>query len=117
VKDIACRCRFLHTQDVWGNYATNPNKIGAPPEAGLRRIRRGKKFAVCIWNKDYEGDLELYKTYEQLPDPRAECDGLIRIIDESGEDYFYPADWFCPPGKERLYSSRRIRHSRYLENF
>lgn len=82
----------------------------------MRRIRRARKF-VCIWNKGYEGDLELYKTYEQLPDPDAEPDGLIRVIDEDGEDYLYPADWFCPPGKERLYLSRRIRHSRYLENF
>lgn len=83
----------------------------------MRRIRRRRKFVVYIWNKGYQGDLQLYKTYEQLPDPDAEQDGLIRVIDEGGEDYLYPADWFCPPGKEGLYSSRRIRHSRYFQNF
>ena len=34
------------------------------------------------------------KLYEQLPDPRAAKDGYVRVIDESGEDYLYPADYF-----------------------
>jgi hypothetical protein len=77
-----------------------------------RRNRRRRKFVVCIWNKRYEG--ELHKNHQKLSDHHAERHRLIRVIDESGEDYLYPADWFCPVGKEGLYSSRRIRHSAYF---
>ena len=52
------------------------------------------KFAVCIENDDYEAPLELHKIYRVLADKDAEVDGDIRVIDESGEDYLYPADWF-----------------------
>ena len=52
------------------------------------------KFVVCINNSEYPASLELHKTYRILPDKELEQDGDIRIIDESGEDYIYPADWF-----------------------
>ena len=52
------------------------------------------KFAVCIGNEDYEASLELHKIYRVLPDYDAAADGGISVIDESGEDYLYPADWF-----------------------
>lgn len=52
------------------------------------------KFAVCINNTDYPASLELHKIYCVLPDEDAAADGDLRIIDESGEDYLYPADWF-----------------------
>ncbi len=52
------------------------------------------KFAVCIRNDEYPASLELHKIYRVLPDPDAEQDGDLRIVDESGEDYLYPADWF-----------------------
>jgi hypothetical protein len=48
---------------------------------------------VC--NEDCE-DLELRKIYQVLPDEVAAEDGYIRVIDESGEDYLYPADYFLP---------------------
>ena len=52
------------------------------------------KFAVCITNEDYEASLELHKIYRVIPDEGAEIDGDLRVVDESGEDYLYPADWF-----------------------
>ena len=52
------------------------------------------KFAVCINNDDHEASLELHKIYRVLPDEDAAADGDIRVIDESGEDYLYSADWF-----------------------
>lgn len=52
------------------------------------------KFAVCIANEEYEAALELHKIYRILPDDDAAVDGDIRVIDESGEDYLYPAEWF-----------------------
>lgn len=53
-----------------------------------------RRFAVCIRNKGYEASLERNKIYLVRPEPRAEKDGDIRIFDESGEDYLYPAEWF-----------------------
>ncbi|MCP4108070.1 MAG: hypothetical protein GY749_21410 [Desulfobacteraceae bacterium] len=52
------------------------------------------KFVVCINNGEYPASLELHKIYRILPDADAEDDGDLRIIDESGEDYLYPAEWF-----------------------
>jgi hypothetical protein len=51
-------------------------------------------FAICIDNEDYEVSLELRKLYEILPDPDAEKHNQIRVIDESGEDYLYPQEFF-----------------------
>jgi hypothetical protein len=53
------------------------------------------KFVVCVKNDDCE-DLELRKIYEVLPDEKAAADDYIRVIDESGEDYLYPAIYFYP---------------------
>ena len=52
------------------------------------------KFAVCINNEDYPASLELHKIYRIIPDRDAAAEGDIRVIDESGEDYLYPASWF-----------------------
>lgn len=49
-----------------------------------------KHLVVCINNEGYPASLEPRKLYERLPDAEAERDGLIRVIDESGEDYLYP---------------------------
>ena len=60
---------------------------------GGTRWRKRKRFLLCIRNKGCE-DLQLRKLYECLPDPRGAKEGLIRVIDESGEDYLYPATHF-----------------------
>jgi hypothetical protein len=52
------------------------------------------RFAVCISNRGNEASLERNKVYAILPDARAGADGLVRVIDEDGEDYLYPAEWF-----------------------
>lgn len=52
------------------------------------------RFAVCIHNADYPAALELHKIYQILPDENAAGDGDLRVIDESGEDYLYPASAF-----------------------
>ncbi len=51
------------------------------------------RFAICIRNEGAE-DLEIRKVYQVLPDESAAAAGYIRIIDESGEDYLYPKDYF-----------------------
>ena len=52
------------------------------------------KFVVCIRNDGYEVSLERHKIYRVLSDRQATKHGQVRIIDESGEDYLYPADFF-----------------------
>jgi len=52
------------------------------------------KFVVCINNSEYPALLELHKIYHALPDEEAAQEGDIRIIDESGEEYLYPAEYF-----------------------
>ena len=58
--------------------------------------RNQKSFAVCINNKGYPASLEIRKLYRMVPDERAAKLGQIRVIDESGEDYLYPAGHFAP---------------------
>ena len=55
-----------------------------------------RRFAVCVQNEGHEASLERNKIYVLIADPDAEKDGDIRVVDESGEDYLYPADWFVP---------------------
>jgi hypothetical protein len=52
-------------------------------------------FGVCVRNDGSE-DLQLLKLYQILPDESAARNGLLRIIDDSGEDYLYPAASFIP---------------------
>ena len=51
-------------------------------------------LVICIANEGYEVSLELRKLYEMLPDAEAGKHGQLRIVDESGEDYLYPANLF-----------------------
>jgi len=53
------------------------------------------KFVVCI-RRDGSEDLEPRKVYQVLPDTEAGREGYVRVIDESGEDYLYPAEYFVP---------------------
>lgn len=54
------------------------------------------KFVICMKNKGYEASLELRKVYQVVPDPEAQALDQIRVIDESGDDYLFPADYFAP---------------------
>lgn len=54
------------------------------------------RFVVCINNAGYPASLELHKIYRAIPDKDAARDGDIRVIDEGGEDYLYPASYFAP---------------------
>ena len=58
------------------------------------RRSKAREYAVCLANAGYEASLELRKLYPVLDDRTAENDNLIRVIDESGEDYLYPSDFF-----------------------
>ena len=53
------------------------------------------KFVVCVRNDGFEASLAVRKLYRTLPDQEAGRRSLLRIVDESGEDYLYPADLFA----------------------
>ena len=54
------------------------------------------RYAVCVRNDDYPASLELRKLYAVLEDSFAADHGMVRVIDESGEDYLYPTEFFLP---------------------
>jgi hypothetical protein len=56
---------------------------------------RSRQLALCLRNKGYEVSLERRKIYQVIPDRDAEKQGQLRVIDESGEDYLYPATFFA----------------------
>lgn len=59
-----------------------------------KRPQAASRYVVCVKNDDYPASLELRKLYAAIPDKTADKAGLIRIIDESGEDYLYPTNYF-----------------------
>ena len=54
------------------------------------------QFVVCINNEGYPASLELRKIYLILPDEKAAKHSLMRVVDESGEDFLYPERFFVP---------------------
>lgn len=56
--------------------------------------QQSKLFVVCVNNQGYPASLEKRKIYFALRDPAAEKHGLVRIVDESGDDYLYPKTLF-----------------------
>jgi hypothetical protein len=61
-----------------------------------RTHRKAREFVVCLDNAGYRASLELHKIYRVVPDTDAAREGNLRIVDESGEDYLYPASRFAP---------------------
>lgn len=51
---------------------------------------------LCIKNQGYEADLDVGTVYLAVPDEVACERGRIRVVDESGEDYLYPKEFFIP---------------------
>jgi hypothetical protein len=52
------------------------------------------QFGICVSNEGYPASLELRKVYRVLPDEKASRHKMIRVVDESGEDYLYPERFF-----------------------
>lgn len=94
---------------------SNKNDLVALARQRAREIngkrRRDAHFAVCIDNEGYKASLELGKLYRMLPDKDAQAHGLVRIIDESGEDYAYSSSRFFPM-KIPSVIERALLHSR-----
>ncbi len=73
---------------------SNPVSTSTPTASKLHNLET--KFVVCINNQDYPASLEVRKIYQIISDNRAAEHQLIRVIDESGEDYLYPVAYFVP---------------------
>ena len=52
------------------------------------------RFVVCVNNGDHPASLEVRKIYHTIEDKEAESHNFLRVVDESGEDYLYPAHYF-----------------------
>lgn len=53
-----------------------------------------QRYAVCVRNDDYPASLEVRKLYPLFEDAFASEHGMVRVMDESGEDYLYPSEFF-----------------------
>ncbi len=62
----------------------------------MNNLDSSSQFVVCINNSENEASLEFGKIYNVVPDVEAESDGMLRIIDESGEDYLFSVSRFYP---------------------
>jgi hypothetical protein len=62
----------------------------------MKTTKPTPRFVICVDNSEYPASLELHKVYRVLPDKDAQADGDFRIVDESGEDYLFPTDYFLP---------------------
>jgi hypothetical protein len=58
--------------------------------------KRKRRFVLCVRSGTYTASLVPRKVYRVLEDPLAEAKALLRVIDESGEDYLFPASLFVP---------------------
>jgi hypothetical protein len=62
----------------------------------MKRVALKTRFAVCIRNDEHHASLEVRIIYKVLPDTAAAKRKLLRVVDESGEDYLDPKDFFIP---------------------
>ncbi len=74
--------------------------------------RSRKRFAVCVENSGYPASLERWKISQVIPDRDAAQHHQVRVMDEFGEDYLYPAEYFrlvdLPPNLRRLYRATAV---------
>lgn len=89
---------------------------GMSTKARKPRRRPRARFVVCIDNSAYPASLELHKIYRVLADDTAAATGDLRIVDESGEDYLYPAAWFAAVELPRRVRTSLLRRPARLES-
>ena len=62
----------------------------------MQQANNQNQFLLCINNKEYQASLQIQKIYQVIFDFKASQHQMIRVIDESGEDYLYPSNYFIP---------------------
>lgn len=75
----------------------------------MKKTGSKRGYVVCVKNKGYRASLIVRRIYRVVPDPDARKRGLLRVIDESGEDYLFPEKLFVaievPKGAGRMFSA------------
>jgi hypothetical protein len=69
------------------------------------------RYILCVKNRGYAASLERRKVYRRLNDARASRHGLIRVVDESGQDYLYPSSYFVSIAVPKT-ARRALAHAR-----
>src|SRR2546423_8659502 len=86
--------RFFERNFTGMKRTASEKKRSSSRRFSASRSRASESFAVCIRNDGYEASLDVRKLYRALRDRVGEEYGFIRVVDESGEDYLYPAEYF-----------------------
>jgi hypothetical protein len=80
--------------------------------------KNGSRYMLCVKNDAYPVSLELRKIYRRIRDAGSEAHKLVRIIDESGEDYLFPASCFVPidipRAAMRAFVTTSYKHSKHM---
>jgi hypothetical protein len=100
------RQRFIGMKHM-GSARRNTKSSGSSTEPKANAPKTSQaRFVLCVRNKDYPASLELRKVYQLLRDDVATKHRQVRVIDESGEDYLYPEEYFVaiklPPVAEKV---------------
>ncbi len=72
----------------------------------MRRPRSESGYVVCLNDGGYRVSLVVRRIYRSMPDEAARARGLLRVTDESGEDYLFPSELFEPLDVSRSLSRK-----------
>jgi hypothetical protein len=62
----------------------------------MRKATATGSYVLCVLNDGFPASLLVRRLYRRVPDRNAAARGLLRVVDESGEDYLYPEKFFVP---------------------
>jgi hypothetical protein len=97
VRSVTLIATWKHgIQDRWpyGRKAHGIGEKDTKSNRSLTDMKGDAQFAVCISNKGYAASLEVRKIYRLIPDKAGAKHGLVRVVDEMGEDYLFPEEYF-----------------------
>ncbi|MFQ5913342.1 MAG: hypothetical protein ACE5JS_09175 [Nitrospinota bacterium] len=76
----------------------------------MKRRSQETPYVVCVKNAGYKASLVVRRIYRMIPDAEARKRGLLRVVDESGEDYLFPEELFVavelPKEVDKMFSVR-----------
>jgi len=75
----------------------------------MKRRRPDVQYLLCVRNGSFLASLQVRRLYERLPDKDADLHGLVRVVDESGEDYLYPRELFADLDVPRTVARALVR--------
>jgi hypothetical protein len=62
----------------------------------MRKPTATGSYVLCVKNDGFPASLLVRRLYRRVPDHNAADHGMLRVVDESGEDYLYPKKFFLP---------------------